>query len=167
MIAQTYMRNNLTRLNSLYNRARTPMESLFFSKLAILELCGWIEESMDDIVRRCAVRCLRAEANRKFVEKEVIKKTYGFDYDTHFRRMLGRVIGISNVEKLEGRLDPSVHAKFVATLSTLKVSRDSEAHTHLKGATKVLNAPSVTLSQFEDVYKGLKAYDHVLRKHIA
>jgi hypothetical protein len=167
MIAQTNMRRNLVRLNSLYNKAQTPIESLFFSKLAILDLCGWIEESMDDVVRRCAIRCLHVADNRKFVEKEVIKKTYGFDYDSHFRKMLGRVIGLMNVEKLERRLDTSVHTKFVATLSTLKTSRDSEAHTHLKGATKVLNAPSVTLAQFEDVYKGLTAYDSALRKYIA
>ena len=165
MIARTYVLDNLNRLNSLYRRSRTHKESLFLSKLAILELCGWIEESMDDIVRRCASRCLRDLDNRKSVEKE-IRRISGFQYDTHFRVMLVRVIGLMNVERLEGYLDPAVHARFVATLDALKKSRDSEAHTHLKGVTKTLNAPSLTLSHFEDVYKGLRAYDVALRRVI-
>jgi len=166
MIAQTYMRETLTRLNTLYSRARTTKESLFYSKLAILELCGWIEESMDDVTMRCAMRCLRDPANRKFVEKQVIKPNNGFEYETHFRGMLVRVVGLMNVERLEQRLDDTIHTRFVAALSTLRVARNSEAHTHLKGATKVLNAPSATTAQFVDVYNGLRAYDDALRKYV-
>lgn len=166
MIALTYMRENLGRLNTLYLRARNSKEALFYSKLAILELCGWIEESMDDVVMRCAIRCLSDQANRDYVEKKVVKPTYGFEYDTHFRSMIVRVVGLRDIERLERRLDISIHTRFKATLSTLKLARNAEAHTHLKGVTKVLNAPSVTMSQFNDVYNGLRAYDVALRKYV-
>lgn len=167
MIARAYMQDNLSRLDSLFRRARTSKEALFYAKLAVLELCGWIEESMDDVILRCAMRCLRDPKNRRHVREQVVKRTYGFEYEKHFRAMLTRVVGLMNVERLESRLDPTIHARFIATLTTLSSVRNAEAHTHLKGVTKTLNAPSVTIGQFSDVYAGLRAYDAALRKHVA
>lgn len=167
MIARGYMQDNLTRLDGLFRRARTTKEAQFYSKLAVLELCGWIEESMDDVVLRCAVRCLRVSANRKYVEDDIVARTYGFEYKKHFRSMLARVVGLLQVEKIERKLDPTVHARFTSTLGTLSTVRNAEAHTHLKGVTRVINAPSVTLGHFSDIYAGLAAYDRVLRKYVA
>ena len=53
--------------------------------------------------------------------------------------------------------------KFKATLATLKKVRDSEAHTHIKRATKHVNAPSVTIGQFLPVYEGLLEYDRAIK----
>jgi hypothetical protein len=160
------MDDNLARLDRLFRKARTHKESLFYSKLAILELCGWIEESMDDVVLRCAVRCLKVSGNRAYVETAIVKRNYGFEYERHFRGMLGRVVGLAHVERIERRVDPSIHARFIGTLSTLSTVRNAEAHTHLKGVTRAINAPSVTRAQFADVYAGLVEYDRVLRKYI-
>jgi hypothetical protein len=54
MIAKTYILNNLSTIEKLYNDSSSIKNSLFYSKLAILELCGWTEESMDDIIKKCA-----------------------------------------------------------------------------------------------------------------
>ena len=56
MIARTYILDNLNKLDVRYRKAATLKDSLFYSKLAVLELCGWIEESMDDVILRCARR---------------------------------------------------------------------------------------------------------------
>ena len=72
-------------------------EALLFSKLATLELCGWIEVSMDDIVLRHSRRTLREPVNRAFCEKRIVKPIYGFDYDIHFRKMLMGLIGLEGV----------------------------------------------------------------------
>lgn len=164
MIARVYMEENLRRLDRLYRRASTPKESLFYAKLAVLELCGWIEESMDDVVIRCSIRSLRDQQNRSFVNDSVVRRNYGFEYNKHFREMLIKVVGLAQIERLEKHLDPAKHAKFKATLGALATVRNSEAHTHLKGMTRVVNAPSVTISHFNDVYIGLREYDHVLRR---
>ena len=50
MIAKSYILANLNALDARYKRASRAKDALFASKLALLELCGWIEESMDDIV---------------------------------------------------------------------------------------------------------------------
>jgi hypothetical protein len=163
MLAKTYILHNLNALNKKYNKATTPKDSLFFSKLAILELCGWIEESMDDLVRRCAKQKLKEQANITYVNSVVIKKNYGFEYQNNFRQMLIKLLGIINVERIERKMDAGKFQRFQSTLSALKTARDAEAHTHIKGITRSINAPSITLRQFNDVYDGLAEVDMVIR----
>ncbi len=163
MIARSYVQSNLKGLDRLFLRAKTPKEALYYSKLALLELCGWIEETMDDVVVRCSVRCLADAGNRKHIKDGVVKRNYGFEYHRHFRQMLVQVVGLSTMESLERRFDHTKHARLIATLASLKALRDSEAHTHLKGVTHTIAAPSVTLSYFTAVYEGLVDIDSTLR----
>src|SRR5579862_9878909 len=109
MIARSYITSNLEAINRSYLKAASHRESLFFSKLAILELCGWIEESMDDIVMRCATRHFKLQTNWNYCKKEFVNKTYGFDYHNNFRFMLIQLLGLINVEKIEGRVDQIKH----------------------------------------------------------
>lgn len=163
MIARSYIESNLNQLDRLYNVAGTQKKELYYSKLAMLELCGWLEESMDDVVQKCANRTLKEQRNKNYVEKNIIKPTYGFEYDKHFKKMLMSVVGIVNVEKIESKVDPVIHARFISALGNLKVARNKEAHTHIKGVMRTIDAPSVTLSNFRYVYDGLKAFDTQLR----
>ena len=162
MIVKRQILVNLNALNRSYLKASSERESFFCSKLAILELCGWIEESMDDVVLRCAIRHLRKDANVNFVRKIIIKRTYGFDYELNFRRMLIQLLGLINVEKIEKSVDQNKHIQLKATLKALKTVRDSEAHTHIKGVTRSINAPSATLNQFPALYDGLMEYDRTI-----
>jgi len=163
MIAKSYILANLMGLQTKFKAAKTQKDSLFFSKLAILELCGWIEESMDDVVLTSAKMRLKDPENLKFIQKDVIKKTYAFEYEK-FRFMLMRLIGLINVERLEAEMDTTIRPRFEAALEALKTARNAEAHTHIKGVTRTINAPSLTIAQFYDVYAGLKHIDTLLRK---
>lgn len=163
MIARSYITDNLRAINRHYLNASSHRESLFFAKLAILELCGWIEETMDDIVLRCAMRHLVETQNRTHCEKEIVNKTYGFDYDRNFRFMLTRLLGLVNVEKIEARVDQAKRDAMTAALSSLKTQRNAEAHTHLRGTTRTINAPSVTIAQFQPLFEGLMEFDRVIR----
>ena len=162
MIAKSYILENLKTLDRSYAKASSARKSLFYSKLAILELCGWIEESMDDVILRCAHRHLKNNANVKFVSKEIVQRTSGFDYERHFRWMLIQLLGLINVEKIEKSVDQKKHIQLKATLKALKTVRDSEAHTHIKGVTRSINAPSATLNQFPALYNGLMEYDRAI-----
>jgi hypothetical protein len=163
MISKSYILDNLVTMEKLYNKSKGAKKGLFYSKLAILELCGWIEESMDDIIQRCSIRKLKIADNRKYIKNEVIKRTFGFEYNNNFRNMLIKLIGIINVERLEKKLDPIKFQLLVSNLNTLKEIRNSEAHTHLKGITKRLDAPSVTKNRFSYLFEGLKDIDSKLR----
>ena len=162
MISKSSILHNLSSLEKKYQSAKNGKDALFYSKLAILELCGWIEESMDDVVRRCSQNILKNLADRKYVEEVVIKKTYAFDY-SRFRLMLIHLVGLINVERIEKKIDPLTMSRLDATLRALKKARDAEAHTHLKGVTRNVNAPSLTLAQFTDVYEGLKCMERILK----
>lgn len=162
MISKSYILENLRSLEFRYRRARSAKEALFCSKLAILELCGWIEESMDDVVRRCATRHLEVQTNRDFCESQIIQRNFGFNYERNFRTMLIGLLGLVAVESLEKKVDQAKYASMKATLSSLKTVRDSEAHTHLKSA-RTLNAPSVTMSQFKTLYEGLTEFERKIK----
>lgn len=163
MIARIYILANLKTLDRKYRNATNLKESLFYSKLAVLELCGWIEESMDDIVLRCARRHLKDQENVKYVRNDIVKRTYGFDYHQHFRRMLIQLLGVINVERIEKSIDQSKKLNLTITLDALKKVRDAEAHTHIKGITRHINAPSVTLGQFPALYDGLVEFEATLK----
>lgn len=163
MITQSYITSNLEVINRKYLKAASPKEALFWSKLALLELCGWIEESMDDIVMRCAMRHLTENSNRKYTREEIVQRTYGFDYQKNFRFMLIRLLGLVNVERIEAHVNQTSRDRMRGVLSSLKAQRDSEAHTHLKGMLRTINAPSVTINQFQPLYDGLTEFDRVIR----
>lgn len=163
MLAKNSILSNLRTLDRRYAKAGTPRDALFYSKLAVLELCGWIEESMDVLVLACAARHLRDGANLKFCEERIVRKNYGFDYDRNFRSMLIELVGLVAVEKLERTVDAAKYDQFRSTLASLKKIRDGEAHTHLKGTTRTLNAPSVTLGQLQPIYDGLVEFDRAIR----
>lgn len=162
MIAKTYIQENLRRLDVRHSHTSDIKLSFYYAKLAILELCGWIEMSMDDIVMRHCNRKLVIGANKKFMEKDVVSRTYGFDYDRHFRMMLIKLIGMVGTEQLESTLDALLQAKFKAELQSLKAIRDLLAHTYAKNSPPI-DAPSRTRARFVPLYEGLQAYDRALR----
>jgi hypothetical protein len=77
--------------------------------------------------------------------------------------MLIRLLGLVNVEKIEARIDQNKHQRMTAALSSLKTQRNTEAHTHLRGTTRTINGPSVTIAQFQPLYEGLTEVDRVIR----
>ncbi len=163
MIARTYIESNLTQLNKLYIAAITHKSKLYYSKLAMLELCGWIEESMDDIIQMCANRLLKLQTTKKHVINQIIKPNYGFEYKKHFIKMLSSVIGFVNIERLEKKLDPLKNARLLSALGSLKTIRHAEAHTHLKGVTRHVDSPSIALNLFSQVFDGLKDIEAKLK----
>ena len=161
-ISRTSIHQNLKSLDVLYRNAPTTKKALFYSKLALLELCGWVEETMDSVVRSCACRKLRDLENRKLIEQDAIKRTHSFSYQTHFRRMLTNVIGLHGVERVECHIDSTKLDAFKVMLGNLKSRRDEHAHTYL-GMTRTLDAPSVILQTFEGIYEGLQEVSEALK----
>jgi hypothetical protein len=105
MVSNLTILKNLVRINRLYSAASSPIETLLYAKIGIIELCGWVEESMDAIVIGVSQRSLTNQADRDYIEKQIVKKTYGFEYEAHFRRMLMGVIDLKGVVDMESRLN--------------------------------------------------------------
>ena len=164
MIPVTYIQRNATSLTSRFNKSTTPLMTMLYAKLVIIEVGGWVEMSMDDLVERAAKR-LKVPANITHVNKEVIRRNYGFDYEANFRPMLMKVIGIVRIEALENRLDTAKFTKLKAALVLLKQARNTVAHTYIKNPTGgiVIPAPSVAISYLRDIHDGLKDFEKKLK----
>lgn len=102
-IDETQIQNALTQFDKLFQEHRNGYDDLYYSKLAILEVCGWIEESMDDMIKRCANKHLNVKKNLTIVDI-LVKNTYGFHYEDNFRNMLINIMGIIKLERLEENL---------------------------------------------------------------
>lgn len=164
MVNKATIARNLRELDARYNRgSRNPRDPLYFAKLSLIELCGWIEGTMDSIVRNCAKKHLKDPKNLKHMD-QTIKSTSGFRYDPHLRQMLIEAVGLVKVEELERTFNPVKFHLLTSSLDTLSQSRNSAAHTHLANLTHSLLAPSTVNQHFLQVYEGLKDVEHCVQQ---
>jgi 2-iminobutanoate/2-iminopropanoate deaminase len=139
-----------------FNNAKSPYEAELFAKLALIEICGWIEEAMDEIIQTFSKNKLSDPSNIKYMENAIEKK-HSFTYETHFRDLLIHCKGIRKIEQLEISLDQTRFQKMKSSLGQLKGARDKYAHTHVKSNTQcTLDAPSKLKNDFVNVYSGLR-----------
>lgn len=164
MVTKGKILRSLQRLSALYARPPKAGDELYFAKLAIIEVGGWVEQTMDEIINSRIKIKLSATANQKFLDSEIVRRTHGFEYEQHFRGMLIKSIGIVGVEKLETLLNTAKFGALKRELVTLKTIRDSLAHTHIHGATTTIDAPSISIGRLEKIYDGLIDYERTLRK---
>lgn len=162
MLKKAPIQQSLGRMEQLYQKHLRDYRAKYFAKLAIIEASGWIEESMDDIIRQCATKHLNDPKNTAFVDK-LIKNTHSFNYG-NFRHMLIQLLGIVNVEKLEHAYNQNKFTHMTSSLSILKQRRDDLAHTYIKGTTQTIDAPSVTRNHFRSTCDGLKNIELCIRK---
>lgn len=159
MIVKKHIQNTLIHLDRKYGDSQTsPIQedSVYFSKLAILEYCGWIEESLDILVRRSMKNRLKTAQFRESLEA-VISGTHGFEYKRHFRTMLSRAIGLRSVEIIELRLRTEGKLEILTSeLESMKEFRDNAAHTWIKGTTMNYPAPSLVKASFERLFPILR-----------
>lgn len=166
MIAKSYIEKSLIELNNLYNNSSSQKKAIYYSKLSIIELCGWIEEICDDIILRHSNRCLKLNDNKRYI-KQIIKRNNGFDYDNNIRPMLIKLIGIIKLEEVEKKLEKKGGQITIlkSTLETLKIERNKAAHTYLKGSTRLFSSPSISLNHFHILIKIFKLIENELKKH--
>lgn len=165
MISVTYIQRNIAHLDTKYRSAASPLSSLLYSKLAVIELGGWIETSMDDLIYRAGKK-LKHPVNVKELKDSIVGKTWGFDYKSNFRRMMIQVVGLIAVEKIEKIVDAGRQAAMVATLGILKTARNDVAHTYVKHPhfAAAIPAPSVISGYFAVIHAGLQAIEAAMRK---
>ena len=132
---------------SSYERERPMM----YSKLGVLELCGWIEEGFDEIARNFVRRKLRTSRAPDILEKK-IRHTHGFTYKAHSRELLAVALGTVRLLEIEKILDRDGSLSLLKSeLGNLNNQRKSAAHTFIQGATSTFDSPSVTINRFHKV----------------
>ena len=165
MKAKTPIENLLKELQKLYDNPADPGHKDYYSKLALLELCGWLEAVQDEISLNYAKTRLTETKNIELLENEIVGKNFGFDYKSHFRIMLIKIIGITNVEKLENELkNIGVFQILVSQLGSLTALRNPAAHTSIAGVMPTFNAPSTMTSYLNSLHPILTTVETELNK---
>lgn len=134
----------------------------FLSKLATLELCGWLEHRMDTMVLSAGTL---TGLDADWVQSKVLKDNHGFTYQAHLRRMLAQVVGESGIAHLEVTFEqasPGKLEQLKGNLTTLSTSRGMLAHTHTGAQLarqQTINSPSWSLNQLRVISKLLDQFE--------
>ena len=144
-------RRLLQKLDKLF-QAYTGSDStilIAYSKMANLEVCGWLEESFDEIAHNCVRARLPRLEQRKLLNLK-IEQTYGFDYRTNARPLLSHALGVVRLLEIEKQMEQDGSLTLLrSTIGNLKPIRRDAAHTSIAGTTETYPAPSVALQRFE------------------
>jgi len=163
MINYTDIETNIITIDGKYNNPLTTThEKILYSKLAVLEFCGWIEESLDQMLKDYMNSRIMVP-NQKYVIDNIIKKNSGFEYGTYTRKMFCSVLGMKNLESIETTLNGN--GGQIVTLESLlqnytKIRNDAAHNSTPLGTTLSYNAPSVVLADFrriKPIFLGLEA----------
>jgi hypothetical protein len=160
MVSRSYIARNLRSLNRKYLRSKTQAEPLYYSKLAIIELCGWIETSVDEIFVTCAPKHVN---ETRYLQQFSVKlqNTYGFSEKKHLKPLIITLVGMNGLEKLEASCDPRFLGALLRNLNELTAMRNSLAHTYIKGFAITIESPQLILRRLDQVADGL---DHLEEK---
>lgn len=164
MINFTTIENTLVKIEALYNASTDSHLQILYSKLAILELSGWLEESFDEILHEY----LNNKVTTDYITlgKEIIKKNNGIHWDK-IRLMINNIIGVSNLETIESLLESSLAGISIIKpfLNTLTPNRNIAAHTSIL-VSRTFDAPSVTIGQFRRIKPILVEIENLISCYI-
>ena len=149
-VTKTNIAKNLKELDKLYNFSSSNMHKIFYSKLALIEYCGWLENSIDILMFR-AMKDVNDPSLKRNGE-ESIKRNYGFTFSEHFKVLLIKILGLSKTQELIGFLRRN--GDFVvleAKLNNLKTLRNEAAHNYYVG-NQVYNSPQFYIQELNLVY---------------
>lgn len=161
----------LKQLNAWFNEpSQGGDRPKLLSKLATLELCGWLEGEFDRLV-------LLAEQGRlgdpEWVKSNVISRTSGFQYDPHWRGMLSRLVGEVFARRVEEHMEvnfPGDLERLKTMLGTLWKIRCDLAHADMAAhiaAQQTFQAPSWSLNQHRVLKKLLSQYEQSMLAALA
>ncbi|MGR3823706.1 MAG: hypothetical protein ACU0A5_14150 [Salipiger marinus] len=145
------VQDTLNLLNKWFTEETAPERPKLISKLALLELCGWLENWMDDFIKElshdqnCAI---------EFIDASVIKPNHGFNYKENFRTMIAKIMGEYCVTIVERRFEaayPGDLERLKNYLGQLKRLRNDFAHNQYNSVIITqahFQAPSILVTNF-------------------
>lgn len=161
----------LRQLDTWYNEPSQGSDRpKLLSKLAVLELCGWLEGEFD---RLMLVAQLGRLDDVPWVNSNVIDRTNGFTYLAHLRPMLSKLVGEVFARKVEAQMEadyPGELEQLKGLLTILWKMRCDFAHADVTAnvaAQQLFNAPSWSLNQHRILSKLIGHYEQVMERVLA
>lgn len=120
-----------------------------YSKLAVLELGGWIEESVDVILYNYIDNRLLTNDCKDRI-KSIIKKNNGFTYKDHVFHLFICTLGANNWENIVDIVGNSQISMLDSKFATYTEQRNKAAHTY-QLVTPRYYAPSQVITDFRTI----------------
>jgi hypothetical protein len=134
------------------------------SKLALLELCGWLEGYFDALIFRVNDLSLQDRAWTTSISARVS----GFEYEKHFRGMLVMLVGEVTARRIESAMEaanPGDLDRLKQQLRELWRKRCNIAHSDMVAniaSQTTFDAPSWAINQHRELSKLLDKYKNSL-----
>lgn len=172
-----YIESALIQLDYLYQKQDNELDSKhiikqeLLSKIAALELCGWLEDTHDALIQKYLDRCTQSPFSKKNIfktwenqVKKALKDTHGLSYDKHFRSLLSVTLGNITILQLENEIGFLEIEEFTNILNTLHTYRSELAHKSYYNIKqqKTLDTPEVILKKFKYLHKILEKFEYYL-----
>lgn len=156
MIAKTEIESTLKRLQNQYAATdASAKQRHLVSKLAILELSGWAEQSIEKMVLQDFNRRTRYSSAYKKQHSKRVKRNHGIETEAHFETLIMATIGYAGLGQLEKKCNQSKFKNLTAAMTNLHWSRCKLAHDYFRYSVGGIDAPSKTINTFKKIYEGL------------
>ena len=150
MVNYTDIEAKLQRLDTEYNNSiLDPDLPIFYSKLAVIEFSGWIEDSVDSIVYDYIDNHIVDPIVKQNIKKNV-QGNFGFNYYSNLFKVFTSVLGVDTWENIEDKLKPQNLANLVNVTSTFTGIRSKAAHSSII-VTTTFSSPSTTIAAYNKV----------------
>ena len=150
MVNYTDIEAKLQRLDTEYNNSiLDPDLPIFYSKLAVIEFSGWIEDSVDSIVYDYIDNHIVDPIIKKNI-KESVNRNYGFNYYSNLFKVFTSVLGVDTWENIEDKLKPQNLVDLVNVTSTFTGIRNKAAHSSID-LMATFSSPSTTIAAYNKV----------------
>ena len=161
MVNYTDIEAKLQRLETEYNNSiLDPDLPIFYSKLAVIELSVWIEDSVDSIVYDYIDNHIVDPIVKQNIKKN-IKGNFGFNYYSNLFKVFTSVLGVDTWENIEDKLKPQKLVDLVNITSTFTGIRNKAAHSSIV-VTATFSSPSTTIAAYNKVKPAMMIIENEL-----
>lgn len=165
------IKKNLRLITAEYNRAmssRSLNDSLiaaFNSKMALMEVGGWIEQSIDAILYYYIDHTVKNQVLSDVIKKEIVDKTYGFRYSREFRPLCEKILGAARFSRIIKLMDrKGLYQILQSSMTNLATDRNRAAHTYWTKVTPCFDSPYRTEASLMDLIPALKCFWSCVRR---
>lgn len=167
------IRSNLKIIEDEFNKAMSQSSLLrgsviaaLQSKMAIMELGGWVEQTIDNILYYYVDKTISEGPIRETVKRDIIDTVYGFKYAREFKPLFQKIIGGARFEQIVRCLAKTGDdQRLFAVLDSLSKSRNRAAHTYWSRVTPRFDAPSTTITMLNEISPVLRKIWQQVRRY--
>lgn len=163
MIDFTTIQINLAHLDTEYASTTDITMNILYSKLAVIEFCGWIEVSIDTLAKDYLNNTILDHSLKSKVES-FIDGHYGFNYEHNVLPIICSAIGASNWENIIDKCPVGDFSNFLNVLGNYKRMRNTAAHTNVAIGTRTYFAPSLVLNDYNRIKPAIQLFESEIAK---